>query len=202
MKSEGKEEATIYTYLALMESFYTWLIEIAQILDHSNPFSKIQKPPRACKISNRQIDNDTIAKLLQVKDLPSNIRIPIIPLTTFLIFTGCRKGEAIHAEWKDFDHEQKIWRIREKPECPTIDSIGWKPKSNKERDVYLVPEVINLLKSLPRYNETFGSIKSDKGLVYVKADFIFSVKNNIQIDGIDDWRQTRIGNERSAWVEL
>ena len=62
--------------------------------------------------------------------------------------------------------------------------------------------MINLLKSLPRYNETFGSIKSDKGLVYVKADFIFSVKNNIQIDGIDDWRQTRIGNERSAWVKL
>jgi len=202
MKSEGKEEATIYTYLALMESYYTWLIEIAQVLDHSNPFSKIQKPPRSCKISNRQIDNDTITKLLQVKDLPSNIRIPIIPLTTFLIFTGCRKGEAIHAEWKDFDLEQKIWRIREKPECPNIDSIGWKPKSNKERDVYLVPEVINLLKSLPRYNETFGSIKSDKGLVYVKADFIFSVKNNIQIDAIDDWRQTRIGNERSAWVKL
>ena len=88
MKSEGKEEATIYTYLALMESFYTWLIEIAQVLDNSNPFSKIQKPPRSCKISNRQIGNDTIAKLLQVKDLPSNIRIPIIPLTTFLIFTG------------------------------------------------------------------------------------------------------------------
>ena len=42
MKSEGKEEATIYTYLALMESYYTWLIEIAQVLDHSNPFSKIK----------------------------------------------------------------------------------------------------------------------------------------------------------------
>ena len=66
MKSEGKEEATIYTYLALMESFYAWLIEIAQVLDHNNPFSKIQKPPRSCKISNRRIDNDTIAKLLGV----------------------------------------------------------------------------------------------------------------------------------------
>ena len=39
--------------------------------------------------------------------------------------------------------------------------------------------MINLLKSLPRYNETFGSIKSDKGLVYVKADFNFSVKKII-----------------------
>ena len=72
----------------------------------------------------------------------------------FILITGCRKGEAIHAEWSDFDLNQGIWRIREKSECPTIHFLGWKPKANKERDVYLLPEAVDLLNNFSRHEKT------------------------------------------------
>ena len=39
-------------------------------------------------------------------------------------------------------------------------------------------------------------------LIWINTFFVFTVKNKIKIDGINEWRQTRIGNERSAWVKL
>ena len=185
-----------------MESFFNWLIKDAQVFDQTNPVSKVRKPPRACKVSKRQVDKDTIAKLLQVVDLPSNIRVPIISMIRFILITGCRKGEAIHAEWSDFDLDQGIWRIREKPECPTIHSLGWKPKANKERDVYLLPEAVDLLNNFSRHEKTWGSVKINGDLIYQRADFVFTVKRKVKVDGVYEWRQTRIGNERSSWKKL
>ena len=202
MKSEGNSEATVFSYLGLMESFFNWLIRDAQVFDQSNPVSKVRKPPRSCKVSKRQVDKDTIAKLLQVADLPSNIRVPIISMIRFILITGCRKGEAIHAEWGDFDLDQGIWRIRDKPECPTILSEGWKPKANKERDVYLLPEAVDLVNKLSRQEETWGSVKINGKLTFKRADFVFTVKRRVKIDGVSEWRQTRIGNERSSWKKL
>ena len=202
MKSAGNSEATIYSYLGLMESFFNWLIKDAQVFDQTNPVSKVRKPPRACKVSKRQVDKDTIAKLLQVVDLPSNIRVPIISMIRFILITGCRKGEAIHAEWSDFDLDQGIWRIREKPECPTIHSLGWKPKANKERDVYLLPEAVDLLNNFSRHEKTWGSVKINGDLIYQRADFVFTVTRKVKVDGVYEWRQTRIGNERSSWKKL
>ena len=202
MKSAGNSEATIYSYLGLMESFFNWLIKDAQVFDQTNPVSKVRKPPRACKVSKRQVNKDTIAKLLQVEDFPSNIRVPIISMIRFILITGCRKGEAIHAEWSDFDLDQGIWRIREKPECPTIHSLGWKPKANKERDVYLLPEAVDLLNNFSRHEKTWGSVKINGDLIYQRADFVFTVKRKVKVDGVYEWRQTRIGNERSSWKKL
>ena len=81
-----------------MESFFNWLIKDAQVFDQTNSVSKVRKPPRACKVSKRQVDKDTIAPSPGSR---STIKYscPNHSMIRFILITGCRKGEAIHAEW-------------------------------------------------------------------------------------------------------
>ena len=61
-------------------------------------------------------------------------------IVVLLLFTGCRKRELLDAKWEHFDIQRRIWRI------PTT-------KSGKLRHVPLSDAVIEVLKSLPRFDE-------------------------------------------------
>jgi integrase len=61
-------------------------------------------------------------------------------IVVLLLFTGCRKRELLDAKWEHFDIKRRIWRI------PTT-------KSGKLRHVPLSDAVIEVLKSLPRFDE-------------------------------------------------
>jgi integrase len=50
-------------------------------------------------------------------------------LFEFFLYTGCREGEVMHAEWSDLIDDCRIMLIREKKQW------GWKPKGRKERRV-------------------------------------------------------------------
>jgi integrase len=50
-------------------------------------------------------------------------------LFEFFLYTGCREGEVMHAEWNDLIDDCRILLIREKKQW------GWKPKGRKERRV-------------------------------------------------------------------
>jgi integrase len=50
-------------------------------------------------------------------------------LFQFFLYTGCREGEVMHAEWNDLIDDCCILLIREKKQW------GWKPKGRKERRV-------------------------------------------------------------------
>ena len=60
-------------------------------------------------------------------------------IVVLLLFTGCRKRELLDAKWEHFDIQRRIWRI------PTT-------KSGKLRHVPLSDAVIEVLKSLPRFD--------------------------------------------------
>ena len=47
-----------------------------------------------------------------------------------------------------------------------------------------------------------GSVKINGDLIYQRTDFVFTVKHKVKVDGVYEWRQTRIGNERSSWKKL
>ena len=61
------------------------------------------------------IDHQTVKKLFEVDELPGRKGIPIIPLSQFLVSTGARLGEVVHAEWQDFDLKEGVWKIFPKP---------------------------------------------------------------------------------------
>jgi integrase/recombinase XerD len=50
-------------------------------------------------------------------------------LFEFFLYTGCREGEVMHAEWEDLIQGCKVLLIREKKQW------DWKPKGRKERQV-------------------------------------------------------------------
>ena len=70
-------------------------------------------------------------------------------LCHFLVSTGARLGEVLHAEWQDFDLTKRIWRIVHKPECPTSKGLGWYPKWKKSQVIELIPEARLVLDNLP-----------------------------------------------------
>jgi integrase len=56
-------------------------------------------------------------------------------------FTACREGEVMHVSWPDIDFERKVVTVRENPR------FNWRPKKNKEREIPIPTELVDLLVS-------------------------------------------------------
>ena len=72
----------------------------------------------------------------------------------FTILTACRTGEVIGARWSEFDLDGATWIIP-----------GARMKAKTEHRVALSPRVVELLRALPRRDDTdmvFYSVKADK----------------------------------------
>ena len=118
---------------------------------------------------------DVVSKINEV-EYEHLYKFPLKEFVNFLILTGARTGEALHAEADDFDLDQGIWRISNKPGCPTKFGLGWKPKNGTERIVPLTCEAIVLLRPLieeARQKKIVGYVKDRKEPV--RAQFIFSL---------------------------
>ena len=202
LKKEGLKDATIHSYLSLLKTFFNWLIEDAEVLDSRNPVSRVKKPPKSSKVRDFLVRPEEILKILSVKSLSRRVEVPIIPLARFLVMTGCRLGEALHAEWEDFDLTGGIWRIRPKPLCPTFSSIGWAPKWGKSRVIELLPQALEALRSMPAHPLSWGMVQGDEGPQWHEAHFVFTVKRKIMIGGTVENRPVRISSVRRAWQNL
>ena len=202
LQSQGLSEATIYSYLSILKTFFNWLIEDAEVLEGRNPVNRVKKPPRSSKIRDFLIQPELVRKLFEVESMNSRQGVPIIPLVRFLVTTGCRLGEAIHLEWKDLDLKEGIWQIREKPNCPTLDALGWRPKWNNDRMIKLLPEALDVLRNLDFHPTSWGNTKINGESKWFQANFVFTVKKNFELSGIRKKRQVRIGSVKRAWRNL
>ena len=202
LQSQGLSKATILSYLSLLKTFFNWLIDDAEVLDGRNPVNKVRKPPRTSKVRDYFVKPEAIGRILKVHQIHRRIEVPIIELTHFLVCTGARLGEALHAEWQDFDLVKGIWRIIPKPECPTSYGLGWYPKWKKPRVIELIPEAKRVLQNLPRHQETWGSFRQDNELHWKKADFIFTVNKKMKDKGMAEVRNVRISSVKRAWGNL
>ena len=126
----------------------------------------------------------------------------LFPLFQFLVTTGARLGEVIHAEWQDFDLNQGIWKIFPKPNCPTLDGLGWYPKWKKPRTIQLLPQALRVLRSLPVKEETWGLMNLRNDAVWKKANFVFTIRKKVEIDGLVSHRDLRINSTKRAWFKL
>lgn len=87
------------------------------------PKAKLEKPPRG---RPRIWSAEQVARLLEV----TRTHDPwLLPIVLFLLNTGCRKGEAIAAEWSWVDFDAGLIRIPATRE--------WSPKSGAAREVPL-----------------------------------------------------------------
>ncbi len=212
---EGKAPATLKTYTRTISKVFKWFIDDMELLEMRNPVRKLTLPkPRQRGYQNALVRDhiptpqEVRLLLAATEEVNPRSRCPVNEIVKFLIFTGARLGEALHAEFSDFDLERGIWYIRYKPKCPTFHGMGWSPKWDKERDVFLMPEALELVRSLPRFNKVFGKIpvRDEKGKIidhqFKPASFLFPKREIWKEKGKRSTCFTRVDDIDRSWYGL
>ena len=138
-------------------------------------------------------------------DNHSSSNAPVRDIFQFLMFTGARLREVLHMEWEDVNFETCVWHIKEKPNCPTKDKLGWSPKWGNERDVPLFPEALDILKAQPQRQNITGVVlirDAENNIVDRKtypANFIFPKQEIVKTDSERIVRFTRVDSISKAW---
>jgi integrase len=175
LKAKGLKRSSIKNYWMVVSKVYNKLRKM-KLTKLENPMLDVELP-REGKLERDRIPSidevHLILSKLETVSVQSSYVSPTSAIIRFTLFTGARIGEVLHAEWSDFDLEEGYWFIRNKPECPGVEGLGWYPKWRKERAVKLFPEALNILKKMPTL-ETVGNIKDEEGNnIAVPAKFVF-----------------------------
>jgi integrase/recombinase XerD len=92
----------------------------------------------------------------------------------FLLGTGTREGEAMHAEFGDIDFGRKLLRVRPKPQW------GWKPKTSECRLIPIPDSLLESLRELKQAREEITDFTVDSNeLVPVPVHSVRPVTNLI-----------------------
>ncbi|CAN5496292.1 hypothetical protein BH11PLA2_BH11PLA2_03060 [soil metagenome] len=124
-----------------------------------------------------------------------------LPVFATLMFTGMRPGELCHLLIEDLDLADGVVRVLNKPK------IGWQVKTRNQREIPLLPILVDLLKKqidqrmngpvfLRRKADTVNSTKTSAQL---ERDLIVSVAVCEQIDGLTISRAKRLRLAKSVW---
>ena len=100
-----------------------------------NPTSGIELYPENNKIE-RFITAEEAKRLFDALETSDSKMLKYI--ISMLLLTGARKNEVLQAKWRDFDIERRIWTIEF-------------TKAGKTRHVPISDGVVNLLRSMPRF---------------------------------------------------
>ena len=182
LQEDGYREATVRSYVTMMAKVFNYFIETSGEMEGKNPFKRLSVSRKGTLVRERLPSDEEIRRILEAR-LPekSGHTVPIEDIVHFAVFTGARKSEILHAEWEDFNLAEGIWRIKIKPECPTVEGLGWQPKWGKSRDVPLFKEAIEVLQrrmlSRPLKTEGHVLIRNNDGRVSGKecheTQFVF-----------------------------
>lgn len=214
----GKSESTIGNAATLIKKVFNCFIEEMEFRvdnkvfrEFKNPVSKKTViPKKSGKVRVRLPSDKEIKAILNAPDplvTDTSSLSPIKSIVYFLVCTGARLGEALHAEWPDFDLDRGIWKIRFKPNCPTKYRLGWSPKWKKERDVILFREAVDLLRSMPIVKST-GTVNirdENRKIVDRKtypADFVFPKKEVVRNGKDVTVFYTRVDSIKKSWGTL
>jgi len=119
-----------------------------------NPTSGMDLFPENNK-RERYLKDDEALRLFEALEASPNRQLPFI--IAMLLLTGARKREVLDAQWKDFDREQRLWRIEFN-------------KTGKTRHVPLSQGMLKLLDSMPRHGDSpylFPSPKTGRPFVSI-----------------------------------
>jgi len=216
---EGKSESTIKNAVTGIRKVYNCLIDELKIPSLENPVPPKIKLPKKGGLVRKEIPTDEEVRAI-FSELDQNDKLylqgnfhsssisPLKAITHFIILTGARRSEVLHAEWTDFDWENGVWKIRIKPDCPTQYGLGWAPKWGMERDIILCTPAIKLLQSLDTVKSVGKvNIRNDSFQIvdqkYYPANFVFPKKEIQKLDdGTVITRFTRSDSFKTAWKSL
>jgi integrase len=147
---EGYAPCTIKNYRAVFSKVFNYLRKLKEI-NLDNPMAGIELPRgsyRRDRIPSESEIEAIVSVLSKQKNNLSNSS-PTLEIVKFILYTGARIGEALHATWNDFDLEKGLWFIKPQIDRSSAEGLGWAPKNDKSRTVKLLPQVLNLLADLP-----------------------------------------------------
>jgi len=154
IRGRAFEPGTVKNLLVLLKRLFNIAIKW-EIFKGVNPVSKVSMP----KVDNeivRFLDDDQVTELQGILDLwPVKAESNII---RFLMYTGCRRGEAFSLKWPDVDLDRGMITLV-------------KPKGGRSVTLPVSDKVLTVLKSIER---------TDSSLV-------FPDKNGIRRKGISAW---------------
>jgi integrase len=128
-----------HALLATARRLFNWAIEQHAYGLETSPCDRL-KPKSIIgerKARSRILSPDELRAVWKATE---TMGYPYGPLLRLLVLTGQRKSEVAHARWSEFDLEQSLWTIppeRMKAAAPHV--------------VPLTPQVIEILKTLPRF---------------------------------------------------
>lgn len=203
IRTKGLSPATAQSYFKTLKKVLNKLAEENVI--PSSPAKEIRaiSIPTQDAVRSKTFEPSDIIKISE-SNYVHQTDFPMILFVLFLGETGARFGEGAHIEWTDIDFKSRIWEIKGKPKCPTRYGLGWFPKWNRERKVYLSDAAIKILELIPRENAV-GYIPvrevNDEGVEKIKriphpADFIFTAKDPAT------GKRRRIDSIKRAWASL
>lgn len=108
LKNKGKRESeisfrSVNIDISTLSSFFNWCIEKEYI--DKNPAAGVKKLNELSRI--KTLDDGDIQKL--ISGATNKLTRDLI---TFLIYTGCRKGEALNLKWDDVDLKNDVIAIK------------------------------------------------------------------------------------------
>jgi len=133
--ADGLEPTSVNNELRVLGTMLKWGREDRGL---PIPILKIRK----LKTGKRRVRSWTLDEVRRVYRSATRIYPSIVPLLHFLLETGCRKGEALAAEWTWVDLERQMLRI------PV--TRFWRPKDGEAREVPLSDALVAMLRERPR----------------------------------------------------
>jgi integrase len=140
------EPGTVNAELRVLRTIFSW----AETAGYPMPKVKWKRLPIRGEGRARAFTREELERIYSAA---RRVNSPsLIPLVVFMVNTGCRRGEAIEAQWEWVDLEAGLIRI------PS--NKYWQPKSGKPRDVP-ISDVVRAILSGPRQHPThlFPSIR-------------------------------------------
>lgn len=142
MISKGAKPGTVNRTMALVKYIFNLAVrwEILMV----SPVAKIRKLADNTVIERYLSEEETLRLFEELRKCKSKVMADLIE---FLILTGARRGEAVHALWEDMDFENKIWKIplsksgktRYIPLSEAALDVLYRRKTNNDDNIYVFP---------------------------------------------------------------
>ncbi len=190
---KATKKLTVHCYQKWLNTAFNWFVKKKYI--ERNPLSGVT-PLRLAK--SERVRNKVIQlhewKQIMLAPTPKGFGFDIKLIATFTTATGFRLGEILHLRWSDIDLVTGEIRIRVKPDCPTRNGMGWRPKWDVEGEVPLNPVSLLVLESIEKRDDVVGVYRLNGQDKMMATDFVFFRK--------EDNRYVRIDTVRRAWAQL
>lgn len=153
---DGKSQKTVSNHLNILKQ----ILDYAVLSEHisSNPSRYVKVPKGLNKKRRNMVSSE------QIEKIENNIHYPLFGLFAyFLLYTGCRRGEASALQWKDIDFENHIIHINKSVAYLSNNPSIKSPKTESGyRDIILTDNLANKLYGKHSQNDYIFSLTNGK----------------------------------------